>query len=365
VRLNTEVHLGNAEIRPVRRLENAIRAVLGTEFEDEIRALSEGAAWYRPEMQESELFEFWVVDNLENIGDCSWVLNSIRPSERKYLLDQLGISGEHMRGLTLSQRGGAVLRAAGLPAAGLKSRQQWHDKWRRFSELAEIGEDEKAASNSRQSAERILRLLLYFYCSTGYSAVFHEIISDPDKLRVPKKLEKLANLQAVDAEPSIPPTLAEDGWADLGFLTIAARKMAARLIELGTKAISGRSLVLFTGEEHQSFLSLATALQPYSHDKPSVQLTRRADLAVAITDITATLMAITAREVLPRQALVLEVCSGVLGPMFRARVGEGGEVLLLNDRPPRVGDRVLFLSNADRSYARCAWASDPWADAPD
>ena len=151
----------------VDRLEQAIRAVLGVGFEDGMRALVEDKPWYSPTLPAREVFRLWVFESLFSGEDPLWVFQPVRAGERKYLCDHLGIERNKIIGLSPRKVADLVLRTTGLPSSNIAGLTSERTSWQLAVELAEDGEDERAAVMLRQRADGFLRRTLHFFCAVG------------------------------------------------------------------------------------------------------------------------------------------------------------------------------------------------------
>lgn len=335
---------------PLERLAHALMTVFGTDFEDEIRAKTEREEWYKDTLPGEELFQLWARRKLLAGDDPGWVFTGLRMSDRTRLFDVLQLD---VTGMGSADHAFHVLDACGIPARTSQVGPDAVGQWNEIARLTEEAEDERAAALARQRAERLLRKLLYFYCTTGHASVFVELIADPGSLRVPKAFKSVdsANISAC---------FLDDDVADLGFLALAFRKFSARLEHKGVRGQDGGPIVLFSAPEHQIVTTLATSLQPYTHDKPSKLAVRRNDLANAARAMAGCVAAMVNRNTIPVEVLVLENCSSIVGGLFRGLTSDGKEVHLATQTTPPLGKRVLVLSSAFCKYATCIWAPSPW-----
>ncbi len=284
------------------RLEGAIRAVLGAGFEDGMRALVEARPWYASTLPVREVFRLWVFESLSSADDPLWVFQPVRAGERKYLCDKLGIDRASIVGLSPRSVADLVLRTAGLPSSTITGLATERTSWQAAVELTEGSEDERAAILLRQLAEALLRRMLHFYCAAGYGGTVVAIIREPGSLRLPKKLDALVkgselNVSAADLAQA----LAAEDVGDLGFLALALRKLSSRLEHDGAQHISGDTLIVFRQAEFDAFLTLATALQAYTHHKPSMEASRKDQLAMASRGVLGAVEGMIKRNRSPRR----------------------------------------------------------------
>lgn len=344
------------------RLEAAMRAVLKDSFEVELQAVVESAAWFHGDLPPAELLRLWICDNLENREDPQWIFRFFRPTERKYLTDQLGIPRSEILGKTPRQVASLVMLASGLPCLDLLGVQAVQTQWAELHRLVSNEEDEKAAVLCRQRAERLLREIVVFYCSVGHSEHFVEIIKDPGNLRLPGKLVK----EVVGGTPEERATqlvaaFGDDGLADLGFLAMALRKFSARIYDAGAKHVSGASLNLFDVKDHEAFVALGTALQAYHHDKPSRFATRRSELLASVELVRGAIHGMAVRRVLPDELFVTEgSCRTPFGKAFRGITDSGKIRCLTTEATPRLAQRIRYVAATERDYARCLWREAIW-----
>ena len=344
----------------VERIRKALAEVLGGKFEAEIRALVDSTGWYSAALSIEEVFTLWITTNLEQGQDSSWVFEPLRMSERRFLCENLGIKTPEIVGKTPEDLAELVLEASGLPIFKVSGNGSTLKAWKRLVEFVNNDEHERAAVVARQRAERLLRLLLYFYCSTRFAVDFVATLENPGSLRIPKKLED--ELAKNDAERPFRVTklLLEDGWADLGFLAIALRKLSERLVQAAANHISGAELKLFTIQEHETFSKLSTALQPYTHDRPSKVQSMQRELRDALLEVVSAVATMIARGVLPEEVIVIEVGEAIVGKVFRS-VGDTGIARYHRATTlPSVGRKVLVVPSTNCDYARCEWVDSPW-----
>jgi len=221
-------------------------------------------------------------------------------------------------------------------------------------------EDDRAAVSARQRAERLLRKILFFYCATRYGGEFVSMLESPGSLRLHNSLA--VEIARVDGtrESRVAKLLTVDGWADLGFLALALRKYSERLAEARATHISGAPLRLFTSPEHEAFNKLSTALQPYTHDRPSKLRSMRQELRDALLEIVAAVSHMVDRGVLPNEALVLETGTSIIGPIFKCLMDADSGRYFRSIILPNVGRTILVLPSADADYANCDWVESPW-----
>src|SRR5262249_14684600 len=137
-----------------------------------------------------------------------------------------------------------LLKAAGLPSSSrLVGWERRLASWREAIDLIAREEDERAAVLLRQRAERVLRTLLHFYCSVGYASHLLAVLKDPGELRVPSRVTQALE-KATNPEVAIGELLLEEGWADLGFLSLVLRKVSARVEAEGRLHVTGARLIL-------------------------------------------------------------------------------------------------------------------------
>jgi hypothetical protein len=228
-------------------------------------------------------------------------------------------------------------------------------EWQQILLLVERDEAEKAASLARVSAERLLRLLLYFYCYCGHESTFVSVVKNPGTLRVPDRLARAVERNSVVA------TITEDGWADLGFLAIALRKFSGQLEANAAQHLSGDAMVIFASSESEAFTNLGKALQPYAHDRPSSQAGKQSDLQKAVERASAGIKDMIGRGIVPDQLVITEICESVTGPVFRGITEDKHIRHLATSTPPALGQRIWYVASADRDLANCVWSPVPWA----
>lgn len=345
---------------PVKRLQDALSAVLGEKFEAEIRALVDGTTWYFPDLSMEEVFTLWITNHLAHSQDSQWVFQPLRVGERKFLCEQLGIQRADIVGKTPQELAELVLLASGFPPAHVSGNRVTVDSWHHLVELVKNDEDERAAVLARQRAERLLRKLLYFYCSTGHSPEFVAMLQNPGTLRLPKRLEDELTNTAPNPETRITALLLVDGWADLGFLALSLRKLSDRLVQAGARHVSGAPLKLLGAQEHDAFSKLGTALQPYTHDRPSKFESMQQELRDALLEVTGAVTAIVNRGILPDEVLVVEAGVAFAGPIFRCLKDSGTTRYYRTQQTPPIGKRILVVPSTDCDYARCEWVEAPW-----
>lgn len=341
------------QVDALERLEAVLRDILGGGFEDEIRAQTENEKWYRPTIPASELFRLWVRSRVLDGDEAGWVFHGLRMGDRRRLFQTLKLDSGVINATGPTEHAELVLEAVGLPLKRSHGLRTFQQQWKEVSDLVDAGEGDRAATLARQRAERFLRRMLYFYCAAGQAQAFADMLRDPGSLRVPKtfqtaKVEELSGL------------LVNDDVADLGFLALVLRKLSSRIEEAGIAGVSGSPLVVFNQKEYDGFSALGTALQPYTHDKPSRNAKRQQDLADAARTITSLVSSMAARNVVPDGALVLETCVSLVGSVFKGITDDGRQVYLVTQTVPPLAERVLYLASATCKYATCVWALNPW-----
>ena len=340
------------------RLEDAFRSVLGEDFDAAIRQLVEAERWYAEVGDISEVFRLWVCDNIHSPGDPQWIFQPIRATERKFLCDALGIDRTKIVGVSPRTLANRLMTVVGLPCETARGWLGISEDWQKLVPWIEQGEDDKAAAVARQLGERVLKLLLYFYCHAGAAQSFLRLLKDPGSLRVPRVLAKLAD-ESLDVKMLLE-QLAKDDWADLGFLSLALRKLSLRLVE-DRCDLSFLSNTEIFGQDHaDSFLAMCTALQPFAHDKPASATKRSAELYAAVQRVIHVLEDLKARNTLPDQLIVLETCGSVVGPVFRG-INERKDIRhFAAMKLPELGKKIWYVANAKRDFARCIWSPVPW-----
>lgn len=338
----------------LRRLENAYRDVLLDAFEDQIHALTDSTVWYRESLPVSELFRFWVQDRYADTEDSAWVFEPIRSGERVLLCNALGIDRAKLVGQTPRGVANLVLLAAGLPLMDVAHLGKELRAWQDARSLVDNGEDERASVVLRMLSERLLKRTLHYHCATGFASEFLAILRNPGSLRLPTRLGRVAADPSPAAEERLLALFADEGWADLGFLIIALRKLADRLEGANTQTICGEPLALFSKSDAEAFQSLAAALQAYVHDKPSALEARRVDLTDAARNAEAAAIGMITRRVVPEEALVVQRAQSIFGPIFHGYSGGKVRVISCDSLPP-LGQRVMFTLSAERDYGFGLW----------
>ncbi|MGQ0504690.1 MAG: hypothetical protein ACT4TC_05165 [Myxococcaceae bacterium] len=341
------------------KLEHALMEVLGPGFEDALRSLVEHERWYTTGIVVKDLFDFWVRDRLEAALDDTWVFECLRAHERKFLCERVGIDRAALIGKTPTEVAGAVLDACAIPHARPKSAREFAESCRALAELVE-DDDHHVAVSARQKAERALRIMLFFHTYTLCAADFTDLIDNPGEVRLPRRLEKLKSANLHTSAEHLCGALQEDGWADLGFLTLATRKLSKRLEERAARSISGGLLTLFSSKEADSFLALGTALQAYTHDRPSADTNKKQALRAAMDEVARSIQSMVERTAFPDEVVVREVCDGIFGTVIHVANSAGAELRLSVEKRPTVGQKLFIQRATSRPYARCEWSPCPW-----
>jgi hypothetical protein len=344
----------------VPRLYAGLRAVLGERLQEELRALYEDTTWYREELSEQQLFEFWVSDAIERAEDLAWPLQFLRVSERKFFFDALGIARTAISGLGTSELATLLLQDLGLPCKPLSGPGYYQASWSSLVTIVARGEDARAATLARQLSERLLRQLLFFYCTGPQQPLFLGLLREPGTLRLPARLRAIAHGHSISSE-RLRQVLAEDDWADLGFLAIALARVSSAAATSGDRHPRGYPLIVLDSAEQSAFISLAEALQAYAHDKPSRHGTRRQELSDALGGVCTAVDTLCRRHIIPQEGVVLAQGGDSIGGWFAVWDDVNGRRLY---RPPleypEVGERVLVIAHSDRDSSRCQWTSSPW-----
>lgn len=337
-------------------LEDAYRQILGEGFGDELRSLVESRRWFSPDLNASEMFRLWVCDNVESCQASDWIFQPIRAGERRQLAQLLGVEIAPLAGRGPVEIATALLGAIRMPSTAPFGRDAVVRGWEDAIESILRGEDEKAATKLRQLSERTLKILLSFYAWTEWGSRFVEILHDPGSLRIPRSFEQALKAESVD----LVSLMSSDGWADLGFLTMALRKFSSRLKSAEALLPNGQPLQLFEQSDADAFLSLATALQPYAHDKPSVALQRTNNLTAAAQEALRVVHVLVGRGVFPQSAVVLAAGQSVYGPSFRGIDSSAQVRCVTCSVLPDVSARVYLLAASNRPFSHCIWAPAPW-----
>ncbi|WP_162601299.1 hypothetical protein [Occallatibacter savannae] len=334
--------------------------MLGENYEHEIRALVDGKAWYRNDIGIEEVFNLWIARSIESALDASWIFEPLRVSERKFLCEHFGIARPEIIGKSPRELAERLLQIAGLPVFRMTGNRAMLESWQHLLSLVNNDDDDRAAVAARQRAERVLRKILFFYCATGYSEEFIRMLENPGTLRVPQRLATELKNSDLERRARITNLFTEDGWADLGFLALALRKFSERLLEAHALHVSGAQLKLYTAQEHEAFNRLGSALQPYTHDRPSKQESKKQDLRDALLEIVAALTTMIARGVVPDEALVIETGISILGAVFKISFEAQTSRYFRSSETPPVGSVILVLSSTNCDYASCNWVASPW-----
>lgn len=350
-------------IQGTKSLFDALSVVLGESLDAQIRAEVEGEGWYHVDLPLDEVFREWVWQNITSPKDPSWMMAPIRSTERKQLCQELGISPNEVIGKAQRDIARLILSAAQLPVQSSEHDCNFVITWGDIIQTIENGEDERAASLARSKAERLLRLLAFFYVSIGYGEELVGVIRNPGSMRVPVKLASV--LESEEPEEELCSIILEDGWADLGFLIIFVRKLSKVLENRAERNINGRALELLTVDDQTRFEALARSLQPYAHDKPSAVETRRDEFLLAVRDIARSVSEMQNRRSLPERVLITEVGETFLGASFRAIDANLESRLYHCDSgqgSPSVGDQVLLIAATDTLGSSSRWVCCPWSN---
>ena len=342
----------------IERLETAMRSVLKEAFDEVISSLAESQSWFSPDMDISEVFLLWASDQLLIQTDPHWVFQPLRASERKFLVEAVGLDRNELIGKPVERVVESILISVGLPGGRIFGSQQVLEMWESFEHRISIGDDQGVASLARQQSERILRILLIFYGGVLFASHFRDILDNPGNLRVPSILQR--TLENSDPESKLYDALLVDGWADLGFLLIAIRKLSAKLEEDGIRLLNTNPLVIMSSADQKAFDELAKALQAYTHDRPSAHEVRESDLLVSIRAVTRVLKEMSAKGILPDQGVVIETCNTIFGSSVVIQSGKTCR-RFLTSKQPELGTRIYYVSSSKRQWAKCAWVASPWA----
>jgi len=334
--------------------------VLGAGLEEDLHALFQTQAWYNPFLDTVELFRLWVLDSIEAQEDPQWLLQLLRVRDRPLLCEAVGIPRTGVIGKSPREIASMILAALGFPSVHVHGCTAIPRHWVDLARLVDAGEDERAAVLARQRAERYLRRILLFFVQVGWAPQFVAILREPNKLRIPQRLMSVVDKSGESVIPALIACLEEDGWADLGFLTLALRRFSSELQKADAKHPSGSTLEVFTDADSKAFLELATALQSYAHDNPTRMAQRRGELLKGIQNTSRAILESLARRVVPDEMLVLETSDTLLGKAFAGNLDTGKRLRLSSDRTPNVGRKVFFLCSADRDSANCLWTESPW-----
>ena len=117
---------------------------------------------------------------------------------------------------------------------------------------------------------------------------------------------------------------------------------------------------MFTAPDHEAFSALGTALQAYTHDRPSKAAERKGELREALSRVLDAVKKMVVRRVTPDEVVVLETSSGFMGSAFRAMGQPVGARCYRVEALPDLGARILLIAAAEREYASCRWTRSPW-----
>jgi hypothetical protein len=341
------------------RLAEAFRIVLANAFDEQFRALASARDWYSDDLPTFEVFRLWVCDNVQAGTDALWVFDPVRASERPLLCDALGIPRLEIVGSTPQRLAHRVLDECGISLGFGRAARGELDLWEDIVALIEDGDDERASVKLRSSAERLLKKVLHFHCATSIGNITLHVLRNPGVLRLPKAFSTDLTLPDAEALPRLTALLAQEGGADLGFLTILLRKVDARLGDSPISLDSYRPPVLFTAAEQTAFEGLAQALQSYAHDKPSHIESRRGELLARTLDVLDHVRAMVTRGAIPEEGIVRERGESLYGGYFR--VQNGGEFYAIGaEETPEIGERVVFTRSSPRDFSAGRWVSSPW-----
>src|SRR5262249_15984968 len=244
-----------------------------------------------------------------------------------------------------------------LPLSGIRAEIA---RWQDLAKQVEAGDDERASVLGRSRGERFLKRLLYFYASTGQAPHLIEILKNPGAIRIPRRIESI-----LESSPEVLPTalqavLREEGWAELGFLTLVLAKLSSLIESTRTAHVDGSALVVFDRTDQEAFVALSKALQAYTHDNPSTLEVRGQELSSACVLVAESVERLVTRRVAPDQLLVTETSATIFGTAFRGLVERGHLRTLKADGIPSLGARVMFVASTERDQASCLWCDDPW-----
>jgi len=356
VTLSTEPW-GSGVLAGLEPLARGLMSVLGPAFEVECRAVVSHEPWYHESLPIADVIRLWAYTNVLRSDDPLWPFQPLRAAERKHLCEALGIDRSEVVGSSPGVLARKVIARCGLPLVDRAGPKSEHERWTAILEQVRAGEDEKGSVALRQQAERLLRVVLHFYASVQFGDVFHSIACNPGDIRVPDRLRKVVDRNSPAETVRL---LAEDGWADLGFLALILRKVSSALETGNQRHLTGDALELLSAAECNAFLNLATALQSYTHDRPSKLPTRKMDLEVATVRCVQVVETMDRRRILPDELTVLEEGVSLIGQFYRGITPSGVIRVLSADKAPQVGTRILFVSSTLSEYAWTWWIDSPW-----
>lgn len=348
----------------VARLMSAYEQVLGGELDDCFRGMCEALSWYHSSLSTEDVFSLWVQHQLSGDLNASWVFEPVRASERRRLIDVVGIDRSALR--RPADAGMEVLRRTGLPAAPVYSLDAEIREWEWMAseiENAPAHTESAIAIQSRKGAERILRTLVYFYSFVGCHEELASVVLSPGRMRVPPLLRDAVAQPPETRLDAVQSALSSDGWADLGFLNILARKFSVAIdgsLRIPSDVWQFWRSPLLGEDEADAFDSLARALQAYAHDRGD-DGGRSRGLAAALRLVARSVREMATRNVLPAGARVLESGVGLRGPTFRVVMAGGDSRALSGTVLPRPGDTIFVGPHSVRQHGRAVWAPAPWA----
>jgi hypothetical protein len=339
-------------------LEQAYRSVLSESFEDQMRALALAAPWYSEALPIEEVFRLWLKDSIDLEESASWIFSPVRASERRLICDALGIERNEIVGKSSAEAARVVAERCGLAFEVGKDVATIVRWWHEIVDTIEAGDDERASVRLRSAAERLLKRTIFFHVAGGLEVAVSSVVRNPAKLRLPARLQNLDGCADAVVSERVQLALSADSAVDMGFLILFLRKVSAFV-----ERTSSRSY-LFDGEffsttDQEAFTTLAKALQAYTHDKPTMAASRRADLLEGAKAVAVQVLSMARRRVIPEEGVVVEVGRSYLGSFVCLHTRKGKMVRSVRSTPPIFG-RVLFVSMTDRDYAMCDWILNPW-----
>jgi hypothetical protein len=215
--------------------------------------------------------------------------------------------------------------------------------------------DGQVAALARTFAERLLREVALVAAGTPLVASLLYVVQNDKALRRPAAFLK----GMIDAS-QVRVLLADEDVGDLGFFNHLLYRATSHASSGAPQMIAPLDSRLMFSDEFKAWDTLARALHPYVHFKPSRDDKRAQELrnALDVTEVAVQTMA--SRRIIPDAAVLFEKSEGIFGTFYDG-CGEGfAPVRLSADAGLPLGCRVIYreISNPERKIVGAI--ATPW-----
>lgn len=335
-------------------LYSAITEVLESHFVEELESyLSEDEFGRTTKGSLIHRFEEWIVELVRTQGDVKSLVDSMGTRTGNMVLQKMvGERPKYKRSELVSEFGDAL----GIPKLHINGCGFYLKRVKEFQdELNEGRTDyESVASRLRQDTERLLREVALLANASGLTEAFQASLLNNSNLRLPRNTPTVA---ASLNKECIERLILDENWGDLGFLNILVGK-AGKAVRRGDHPGVIEPL---KKNEAKAINELTSALQDYTHFKPSQKTEREQKLKDALTILEGCIEGMESRGAIPRAAVLLTRECGYFGQTYSGRDASGTWVTLRTDEDLPLGVRILFREVSNPVHRLAGWArADRW-----